>query len=97
MSGASATWLSLQPLGAERVRCRIAGALLADESGVSLADVVKRAPRDATIEFMAEDQARIEALQRGLQVFEPTQPYCSMERTSWELGHYLHRRLCANI
>ena len=95
VQGAAAFWLSLQPLGAGWVRCRTAGALLADGGEATLSDELKQVQRDNTAEFMAEDKVRIEALQRGLQVFQPSQPYCSMERTNWEFGQYLHGRLCA--
>ncbi len=44
---------------------------------------------------LAEDKEIIESVQKNLPVFEPTQPYCDMERTNWEFGQYLVRRLLA--
>jgi hypothetical protein len=68
--------------------------MLVDREGASLSDALKDRQRSNTSNFMAEDKVRIESLQPGLQAFEPSQPFCSMERTNWEFGKYLHSRLC---
>ena len=68
--------------------------MLVDREGASLSDALKDRQRPNTSNFMAEDKIRIESLQQGLQAFEPSQPFCSMERTNWEFGKYLHSRLC---
>lgn len=94
VQGATVIWLSLQPLGAGRVRCRSGGAILTDVGDTARRSEIYEGMRTSTGAFMAEDKVRIEAVQQGLQVFEPSQPYCAMERTNWEFGKYLHGRLC---
>jgi phenylpropionate dioxygenase-like ring-hydroxylating dioxygenase large terminal subunit len=93
VQGATLIWLSLQPLGPERVRCRSGGAVLTDESDAARLSEAYERMRTNTAAFMAEDEVRIEALQQGLHVFEPSQPFCTMERTNWEFGKYLRARL----
>lgn len=92
VQGATVIWLSLQPLGPDRVRCRSGGAILTDVGDAAQFSDICEAMRSTTAAFMAEDKVRIEAVQQGLQVFEPSQPYCTMERTNWEFGRYLHGR-----
>ena len=66
-----------------------------DVDGGEISEEFREKTREFVFSFLSEDKEIIESVQKNLPVFEPTQPYCDMERTNWEFGQYLVRRLLA--
>lgn len=51
---------------------------------------------DFLLAVMEEDRTVLERVQTGMYDFSPKNHYCHMERTTWEFGQYIARRLLQN-
>ena len=90
----SAIWLSILPLGCNRLRLRawIARDLHAGRAAESEHEHEEEMARVAA--FMAEDKMINTAVQKGLESgVGNCGPLNEMEKTNWQFGHYLARQL----
>jgi phenylpropionate dioxygenase-like ring-hydroxylating dioxygenase large terminal subunit len=88
-------WITPTPLAVDRTRLTLGVSSQPDIAGGGISEAFRKKSREFVAEFLSEDKEIIEAVQKNLSVFEPTQPYCDKERTNWEFGQYLVKRLLA--
>lgn len=88
-------WITTAPIAVDRTRVNLGVSSPPDIDGGKISEEFREKTREFVFSFLSEDKEIIESVQKNLPVFEPTQPYCDMERTNWEFGQYLVRRLLA--
>lgn len=88
-------WITTTPIAVDRTRVNLGVSSPPDIDGGRISEEFREKTREFVFSFLAEDKEIIESVQKNLPVFEATQPYCDMERTNWEFGQYLVRRLLA--
>ena len=88
-------WITTTPVAVDRTRVNLGVSSPPDIDGGEISAEFREKTREFVFSFLSEDKEIIESVQRNLPVFEPAQPYCDMERTNWEFGQYLVRRLLA--
>jgi phenylpropionate dioxygenase-like ring-hydroxylating dioxygenase large terminal subunit len=84
----SLLWINTLPAAPDRVRVDVCCIAMPDTSGGEVSEEARVKLREHIFEFLAEDEACLEAVQRNLASFKPTQPYCPYERSNWEFEQY---------
>lgn len=84
----SLLWINTLPVAPDRVRVDVCCIAMPDTSEGEISEEARGKLRDHIFEFLAEDKACLEAVQRNLASFNPTQPYCPFERSNWEFEQY---------
>jgi choline monooxygenase len=85
-------WLSVRPLGYERLRYR--AWLARDMNAEHATEASIKQEIEGMLAFMAEDKVIIAGVQEGLSSGVGNRgPLNDMERTNWEFGHYYARKM----
>ena len=84
----SLLWITTLPSAPDRVRVSVCCIAMPDTSDGEVSEEARRRLRDHTFEFLAEDEACLEVVQKNLASFNPSQPYCPFERSNWEFEQY---------
>ncbi len=89
-------YLSLQPLGCDRVHIRYGAALAPEVLAASEdSDKLKKDVADLLVEVNAEDRAVVEGISKGIRApLSIPGPLCWLEQENHEFTQYLARQLC---